>query len=385
MKTICHPIDFPAAYPLERLGPPESLLFFDIETTGFSGDFNSVYLIGCVFFHAPSARWHMIQWFADTPESEKGLLTEFFALEKTRQKLIHFNGDTFDIPFLQKRCRRLGLADGAFRSESIDLYKKIRPFKTILALNSLKQKSVEQFLGVSRADTYSGGRLIQVYTDYLKSPDPFSFDLLLLHNEEDLTGMCRILPVLNYPDMLEQELLLASQRVTPAKQPPLPGSGCPPAHPEQAAPFPPAPKPGPLLSLVYESPCTFPRPFRTAGSISGSLVQGEGCRVSCRIPLFEGELKHFYPDYRDYYYLPFEDTAIHKSVGIYVDKSARKKATAKTCYTRKSGLFLPQASLPGTTSFRQEAGSKTSYIPYQKELLADPATAGAFLRQLLLG
>ena len=37
------------AYPLERLGDPEKLVFFDIETTGFSADYNTVYLIGCIW------------------------------------------------------------------------------------------------------------------------------------------------------------------------------------------------------------------------------------------------------------------------------------------------------------------------------------------------
>ena len=60
-----------------------------------------------------------------------------------------------------------------------------------------------------------------------------------------------------------------------------------------------------------------------------------GNEIACSIRLCQGQLKHFYPDYRDYYYLPFEDTAIHRSVGEYVDRSARKKATAKTCYTKK--------------------------------------------------
>ena len=37
------------AYPLERLGDPEKLVFFDIETTGFSAGYNTVYLIGCIW------------------------------------------------------------------------------------------------------------------------------------------------------------------------------------------------------------------------------------------------------------------------------------------------------------------------------------------------
>lgn len=48
MITIKHPVDLPDTYPLERIGALRDLLFFDIETTGFSGDTSQLYLIGCV-------------------------------------------------------------------------------------------------------------------------------------------------------------------------------------------------------------------------------------------------------------------------------------------------------------------------------------------------
>ena len=41
--------------------------------------------------------------------------------------------------------------------------------------------------------------------------------------------------------------------------------------------------------------------------------------------------RHFFPNCKDYYYLIYEDTAVHKSVGEYVDRQARKKATRETC------------------------------------------------------
>lgn len=56
---------------------------------------------------------------------------------------------------------------------------------------------------------------------------------------------------------------------------------------------------------------------------------------------FTGELKTFFKDYKDYYYLPAEDYAIHKSVGEFVDRSARKQATAHTAYIKKAGTFIP--------------------------------------------
>jgi len=42
MITIKHPVDLPETYPLDRIGPLKDLLFFDIETTGFSGDIPAV-------------------------------------------------------------------------------------------------------------------------------------------------------------------------------------------------------------------------------------------------------------------------------------------------------------------------------------------------------
>ena len=66
------------AYPLERLGDPEKLVFFDIETTGFSADYNIVYLIGCIWPEGDHLRF--IQWFVDTKAAEADVLTAFFPI-----------------------------------------------------------------------------------------------------------------------------------------------------------------------------------------------------------------------------------------------------------------------------------------------------------------
>ena len=60
------------------------------------------------------------------------------------------------------------------------------------------------------------------------------------------------------------------------------------------------------------------------------------------IRVYKGTLKYYYPNYKDYYYLIYEDTTIHKGVGEFVDKDARIKATKETCYTKKDSVFLPQ-------------------------------------------
>ena len=64
----------------------------------------------------------------------------------------------------------------------------------------MKQKAIEQFLGISREDKYTGGQLIEVYRDYLHTHEKSLYDLLILHNEDDLKGMPAILPILSYAD-----------------------------------------------------------------------------------------------------------------------------------------------------------------------------------------
>ena len=358
MITVEKTIDLPDTYPLERLGKLTELLFFDIETTGFSGDHSNLYLIGCTYYSQDS--WRLLQWFADTPDAEREILVSFFEFLPGFTTLVHFNGDGFDIPYLLKRCRAYGLPYDFSGIQSIDIYKKIKPYRNLLQLENLKQKSIERFLGVFRQDPYSGGQLIEVYYDYLTTHEDALYDMLMLHNAEDLEGMPLILPILNYPDFLEHGFTLRQQTII--RQEDFSGA------PELA------------LLVTVESEFEIPVPFEQENALI--KVEASGHTAVFTVRLYEGELKYFYPCYKDYYYLPFEDTAIHKSVGEYVDKSARRQATAKTCYTRKEGLFLPMYEPLWEPAFKSEYKSRLSYTEYREELLTEPSRFQSYLSQL---
>lgn len=354
MLTIKHPVHLPDTYPLERIAPLRELLFFDIETTGFSGDTSRLYLIGCTYHDGFG--WRMIQWFADSRQAEAEVLTAFFTFLSRFRVLVHFNGDGFDIPYLLKCCRRLGLPYRFDSVRSVDIYKKIKPLRTLLGLESMKQKAIEAFLGVSREDKYSGGQLIDVYREYLMTREDSLRQLLILHNEDDLKGMPSILPILNYADLFEAPLSLVSRELS-------------------------RPQEGAVLSLTWESPFAVPIPLEYCrGPLSLELHHNQ---LTAHILLYEGELKYFYPNYQDYYYLPLEDTAVHKSVGGYVERSARKKATARTCYTKKAGLFLPQFDRLWEPALKEDYTSSLTYVPYQDSLFQDQNAADSYARQLL--
>ncbi len=350
MITVQKTISLPDTYPLERLGRLEDLLFFDIETTGFSGDYTHLYLIGCTYFQ--EGTWHLIQWFADTADSETEILHSFFHFLENFKTVVHFNGDGFDIPYLLKRCKALKLPYDFFRVSSIDIYKKIKPFRSLLKLEQLKQKSIERFLGVYREDQYNGGQLIDVYKIYLQTHEDELYDMLMLHNREDLEGMPLILPILNYPDFFEHPFLLKNENVVEDR-----------------------------VVLQLESEVSLPVACSCRTEIGHFSANGN--EVVLEIPLYRGVLKHFYEDYKDYYYLIYEDTAVHKSIGEFVEKSARKKATAKTCYAKKEGVFFPLADNWDKPMFQEEYRGKIMFGEYTAGIFENSDFIEKYIRKIV--
>ncbi|MCR4842825.1 MAG: hypothetical protein K5840_06155 [Eubacterium sp.] len=107
-------------------------------------------------------------------------------------------------------------------------------------------------------------------------------------------------------------------------------------------------------------------PDRTLATLKGTVfLYAREDRALLRIALYEGCLKHFYPDPENYFYFPAEDCAYHKDVAQFAAKSHRKKATASTAYTKKEGLYLPVPDDYGTTEdtplFYEDRYKKQAY------------------------
>ena len=171
-------------------------IFFDIETTGFSPAHASIYMIGCA---RKQGNYICIdQFFAENPSEEKVIITAFIELLKQYKTIISFNGIGFDIPFLKAKCDNYGIDESFKNFDYLDIFKIVSSFKFLLKLPNYKQKSIEDFLGISRNDKYNGGELINVYHEYVNNPTDEGFYLLHIHNYEDVLGMIDLLPVLSY-------------------------------------------------------------------------------------------------------------------------------------------------------------------------------------------
>ncbi len=346
MKILQDQTKYAYDTPLTQKFFTESSLFFDIETTGFSPSHTYVYLIGCA-----SRKGSMIcitQFFAENPQEEEQILSAFLQTLSKFNNLITFNGLGFDVHYLKERCALYGLTESLDKLPHLDIYRKLFPYKPILNLQSLKQKSLEKFLGVERKDVYSGGDLIQVYLEYIQSPSEESRSLLLLHNYEDILGMTMLLLLLSYSMLFEGDFDVDSHEKNIYET--FDGSL------EQ--------------ELIFSLSPEFSLPKRFSFHSSQIYLTGFQQQVKLRIPIYKGELKHFYSNYKDYYYLPEEDRAIHKSVAFYTDRNYRTRAKASTCYMRKAGIFLPQYQEMITPCFKQTYQDKAAWFELTEDFLS---------------
>lgn len=317
----------------------EEILFFDIETTGFSPVTTDLYLIGAIYCR--EKKWHFIQLFAESPAEQEEILKQFFALCNSYKILIHFNGDTFDIPYLRKKAEMLHLSHPLDQMESMDLIKPVKQHFKLLGLPNYKLKTIEGFLGVHRQDPYTGGELIQQYLAYRTEQDPSLSANLLLHNEEDLYGLTKIIPILDYTQYIKKlKNGLVEMKVKNRGN----SEG----------------------SFTFILTPTDPLPFSTALSYKSwrCVAKQELNAIFFEIRLLETTLYHFLKDYRQYLFVPDRDEAIHRSIAQFLPRDQVEPARPANCYIKRTGLFIEVFErVPDTFLFQSGPKERTQYIP----------------------
>lgn len=363
MKTITKEFPRKNIYPIETLTGEYTPVLFDIETTGLKAETSYLYLIGAM--EIKRDRLLFYQWFAEKPSEETELLNSFLAWLPDRTCLIHFNGRGFDVPYLTKKCRQRGIPSRLSQMPNIDLYRSFSPLKEYFNMTSRRLVAYERLIGLEREDCYNGGELIDVYKEYIGKS---KFDaagseqllhMLLLHNEEDIRDMAPVLGLFTYMDLMSGNFAACEITLPETKDAEHKDAGNQDAeHKESGNKF---------LTLTlkfdHEFPLGYSKSFATMPGLGHITVNTSGNTAVITVPLIETRLRHYYEDYRNYFYLPAEDTAIHKSVASSVDPKHRIAAVKATAYTYAKGQFLPQKGTAIKPNFKYELTDAVSFIP----------------------
>ncbi|MBR1572702.1 MAG: ribonuclease H-like domain-containing protein [Lachnospiraceae bacterium] len=325
-------------------------LMYDIETTGFSRQHCTVYLIGCAYYHDNTIT--IEQFFAENPEDEINVLEAFTSMLAKFNTVITFNGLAFDEPFINDRCK-LHEIDFKKPAHHIDLFRICTSVKNILNLPAYNQKSIESFLGINRDDQYNGGQLIDIYIDYILNPTDDKLDLLLLHNHDDVKGMSDLIPIISYRDFVNKMSSVNDFKLVEETN--FQGEA--------------------IKELVLSINLDIALPNPINFKVNDAYINIKDNVLKCLIPLYEGELKYFIKDFKKYYYLPEEDICILREMATSIPSTRKVKAKASTCFIKQTGLFLPVSSYFQVSddlySFYETIAKTRRYLTFREDYDAE--------------
>lgn len=342
---------------------PKDVLFFDIETMGLSPKTSRVFLIGLISFQPDTEEWQLIQFLSEhnCDEDEQELLKAFSAFIESKPQLIHFNGNSFDIPYLISRYEKHQLLNPFSYKNSLDLYRELLHMPAFFKqMPNHTQKSFEELTFYPRKDLLSGKEMIKFYQSYIELPSAEKEELLLRHNYDDLMGMLSIFPLL-YLKQLPKEQWELTKVEELEKQ-----------EADQSV----------TKEVLFTLTLPIPVPARLSASFSFGYITVSKYTAKVKLPLYEGTLKFYYPDYKNYYYLPLEDEAVHKSIAIYTDAQHRQKATASTCYKKYSGTFIYAPNTCPLPLLKEDLRAKERYTfwPFQS---SSPSMQKCYIQEIL--
>lgn len=275
-------------------------VFYDIETTGLSRYSTFLYLIGAAVWE--NGNWSLYQWMTEREEEEKALLCTFSDFIKSATCTIQYNGNKFDEPYLKERYKIHNLPCPLIHLPALDLYQELFSCKKLLMLSKMKQPDLENFLGINTRACCDGRECIRLYRTYSRNPDPNLLKMITGHNQEDLAGLGAIYSMLAYRALFTgiYEPLTASV--------------------EKAE-----------LLIRFTLPFSVPAPVSKKGN--GYYFSCEGTKGALLAEVKDKRIRMYYPDYKNYDYIPREDAAIPKVLSRYMDKGSRQAARPETCYT----------------------------------------------------
>lgn len=165
-------------------------IVLDIETTGLSSLYDKLVVLGLITYEDNTT--YIIQYFAEDDSEEVRLLNLF--LKKTKDKeIITYNGDTFDLPFLNTRLE-INKLESNILYKTMDIYKIVRSKRHFINFDSMKLMDIEKLVNIERNDP-SRYKTISKLTEEIKirdNPKP-----ILIHNQNDIIATEQLMNIEN--------------------------------------------------------------------------------------------------------------------------------------------------------------------------------------------
>ncbi len=168
---------------------PSRLLFLDIETCGLTS--TPVFLVGVMHLHEQGA-FHLRQFFARDYAEERHVLAHLAEILPGFDRLVTFNGKSFDWPYIRDRAVYHAVRLDADPANLDLLHEARRRWKTVLP--NCQLQTLEYHVSRRRRTGDIPGHLIpEAYHRYVRTGDARRMADVLHHNALDLITMAELM------------------------------------------------------------------------------------------------------------------------------------------------------------------------------------------------
>lgn len=193
-------IDIPPERNLTRTLQNRCGCTFDIETTGLREDPGTHLVSACIGL----SKEDPIEFFVDSPAQEREVLLKIAEILKDMEVIITWNGDRFDIPFLNDRFKQHQIPFQIKAVQSLDLFRIAEKMRAAGVIPSASLQVVERFYGIVRPDRLPGRYVPAKYAEWLEKGDLKIKQEILQHNREDVLFLLMLSPFI-YQGMIVDE------------------------------------------------------------------------------------------------------------------------------------------------------------------------------------
>ena len=169
---------------------PAGIIYLDLETTGLRN--TPLFLVGLMYSEGEDLI--VDQLFARDYTEERAVLSFVYSMLDSREVLVTFNGNTFDIPFLASRMTFHGLPMSMPRSH-IDLLPISRSLMKGRTPNHRLQTLERFVLGRKRTGDIPGSEIPGAYHEFVRTKDARQMAAVIHHNRLDLLSMLELITV----------------------------------------------------------------------------------------------------------------------------------------------------------------------------------------------
>lgn len=156
-------------------------ILFDIETTGLNRTKDFMYMFGIC--EKKDKNLIYSQYYIEDEAEEKELILKVNELLNTK-KVISYNGDRFDFPFIRKKMGKYNISKVDF--ENIDIYRQLQKLNFFLDEPSLKAINLGKRLGFDVHDHVNQQEMPKIFKMYQELKDKEMLSKLIYHNYIDL-------------------------------------------------------------------------------------------------------------------------------------------------------------------------------------------------------